>query len=173
MGDEGGRRAPADEADAPHVRLGEAGAGELGPDDGGDASPAEGPVDQRDRGRVGRLAVGDLPAEHVEHLAADQHPVADEAVTGRCHPRGDRRQCGGGGGGDDGGDGPALEGGELAEPGPAGVERQPAEPVEHQEHHRPGPGHGGRQPGRRIRGEQGRYDGGHRGAGVVRADLAV
>ena len=155
------------------MRFGEAAAGELGPDDGGDGLSPEGGVDQGDRRRVGGLALGDLPAQHVEDLAADQHPVADHAVAGRRQPRGDRGEGRGGGRRHHRGDRPADEGPELREPGPAGVEGQPAETVEHEEHHGPGPGHGGRQPRRRLGTEQGRHDAGHRGTGVVRADLAV
>jgi hypothetical protein len=167
VGDERGGRPPADEPDAAHVRLREAAALELGPDDRRDVSPAERLVDQRHVGRLGRATIGHLPAERVENLPADQHPVSHHAVTGRRQPRGDRREGGGGGRRHDGRDRAALQAAEDRQLRAGGVDGAPAEPVEHEQDDRAGVGHAGRQPRRRVRAEQGRHDRRHRGAGVV------
>ena len=98
-------------------------------------------------GREGPTAVagGRVPAQHVEDLAAEHHPVAQQPVLGRCQAGGDRAEGGGRGRRRHGGDGPAGERGERRHQRLVGLQLLPAEAVEDQQHDlvgvaRPAPG---------------------------------
>ena len=89
LGDERGGDPVAGDAGAVEVGLGEAGVAELGPGDDRRPLAGEGVVDLdlvgRDAGPG--VAAGGLPAQHVEHVAVDVHPVADDAVLARAAGR--------------------------------------------------------------------------------------
>ena len=154
--DERGRRVPTDEPAAAQMRLRETRVAEFGL-----GHDRDGPTEERgvplDVERIGGAAAAlHRPAQHVQHLLADEHAVAEDPVLRGSESGGDRGERGGGRRGQDRRDRASGHGRELGHVGRVLPQRVPAEAVEHEEHHGVGWARRFGEPGGVVDPQQGR-----------------